>query len=367
MSKQVIFSRNEKRLQSEAIRSNNTQEKRLKRAELAAYQSRIGRFDLARIEIDNLRKENSEIPCLKVSIAIHIAEGLYNYFSDVGVTSADSMERAYALSVAGGELQFQALSASWLAQWEYSRFNFPALWRYVTESLRLADPKNSSALSRAYLVGAQALHLADRADLARNWYKKSHEIASRVQDDATVSAIMHNTSWLQMLCLRQEVLAGISDKSGGRQALLNAQSTANFDLLHGDTSWNQLKPLLQAQISSLIDKPDDALKIYIDNFSEIHSAGRLRSYLSADVAWCFLRQNINKEALLWADISEMSLPEVSQSDDRAATHSVLSIVYNNISMFEKSKIHSESAKKLWNEHIGIQASIVDLWGVHNSI
>ncbi len=361
MSDEIIFSRCEKRLRSEVTSAVNVQERHLKRAELAAYQGRIGRFDLARLEIDRLRKENSEHPSIRVSISVHIAEGLFKYFSGVGIVGDDSVERAYALSVAGGQLQLQALSAAWLAQWEYSRFNFDALWRYVTESLRLATPDNAAAASRAYLVGAQALHFAGRADLSKDWYRRSHEIASRAQDDATVSAILHNTSWLQMLNLRQAVLAGTGDRADGRQALLNAQSTANFDLLHGKSSWDQLKPLLRAQITSLVDKSGEALTIYLANTDEINAAGRLRSNLSADVAWCFLRQNRYKEAFTWAKISEENLSAVSHLDDLASTHSTLSLVYDGLSIARESANHGSAGKKLWDEHIAMQKCILDLF------
>ncbi len=364
MSDELIFSRSEKRLQSEAASASGLQERQLKRAELAAYQARIGSFDLARLEIDSLRKENSNQPFIKVSISIHIAEGLLCYFSGVGIVGNDSMERAYALSVAGDEIQLQAISASWLAQWEYTRFNFDALWRYVAESLRLAKPENAAAIARAHLVGAQALHFAGRADLSKDWYRRSHEIASRVQDDATVSAILHNTSWLQMLSIRQAVLSGVGTGSDGRQALLNAQSTANFDLLHGKSSWNQLKPLLQAQILSLVNKPEEALAIYLANVDEIYAAGRLRSNLSADMAWCFLRQHRYGEALTWAHIAEAALSEITHLDDHAAAHSILSMVYFGLSMLEQSEKYGDRAKNLWSDHGEMQDSILRLFSHH---
>jgi tetratricopeptide (TPR) repeat protein len=361
MSEKLIFSRSETRLLAEANSAVDMQSRRVKRAELAAYQSRIGRFDLARLEINNLRGDNSKLPSIKVSISIHIAEGLFNYFSGTGIVGDDSMERAYALSVAGGERQLQATSASWLAQWEYSKFNFKAMWRYVAESLRLAEAENSAAISRACLVCAQALHLAGRTDLSRIWYRKSHETASRVQDDATVGAILHNTSWLQMLHMRQTILTGLGQIQDGRQALLNAKSTENFDLLHGKSSWNELKPLLQAQILSLDDKFEEALAIYLNNIDAIQTAGRLRASLSADVAWCLSRQARNGEALGWAGTSEEGLSEVSQLDDRAAAHSMLSRTYSNLSMFEKSQAHTKYATDLWSEHIEIQNSILLLF------
>jgi hypothetical protein len=362
MSEKLIFSRSEIRLLTEAANADDLQDRQLKRAELAAYQSRIGRFDLARQEIDTLRNENSTRPFIKVSISIHIAEGLFNYFSGVGIVGDDSMERAYALSVAGGEVQLQALSASWLAQWEYSRFNFSSLWQYVAESLRLAKPENSAAISRACLVCAQALHLAGRADLSKKWYRRSHETASRAQDDATVSAILHNTSWLQMLSIRQSVFAGLDHKPDGRQALLNAKSTENFDQIHGKSSWNELKPLLQAQILSLVDKYDDALKIYLSNIDGIHTSGRLKANLCADVAWCLLRQNKNSDALNWTNTSEESLSEVSQLDDQAAVHSVLSLVYSGLSIIEKAEVHGKCGKELWAKHAETQEYILRLFG-----
>jgi hypothetical protein len=62
---------------------------------------------------------------------------------------------------------------------------------------------------------------------------------------------MHNTAWLNTLAMRQAVLTGKGDPNVGRCALLNATSTENLDQLTGDSSWQELKPILRAQILCL--------------------------------------------------------------------------------------------------------------------
>jgi len=51
--------------------------------------------------------------------------------------------------------------------------------------------------------------------------------------------------------MRQAVLTGKGDPNVVRYALLNAASTENLDQLTRDSIWQELKPILRAQILSL--------------------------------------------------------------------------------------------------------------------
>ena len=327
-------------------------------AELAAYWARVGRFEEARKQITVLRGVNENNPRIELSIWIHMAQGLLSYFSNDGVTDSDGVQRAYALSTAAGIHEMRALSAAWLAQWDYTKVNVQGLIFHVQAALSLAGPKNHACRSRAALVVAQMLHLAGRFDLAQSWYQISREHATAGFDGATIGALIHNMAWQRMLLFRQAVLMNKSDISAGRHALLNAESASHFEQMTGDASWPNLKPILRAQIISLGGDAAAALPIYIDNLSDDKIPGRWQASLLADKAWCHAVLNQNDEANNCAQYALKNLALDTQLDDKAATHSRVAQTYYLLGDTELAERHQLVSQKMWAEFSEIMSEAV---------
>lgn len=350
------------RLEAEITSAATPQQADCKRAERAAYLSRLGRFEEARDVVNELRQRYNNHPQVEVSAWINLAEGLTEYFRNVGVSGTDRVQRAYALSRAAGLQQMRALCAAWLAQWDYALLDMDSLSHHVVEALQFAHPQQHAALSRVSLVVAQALHLAGRSDLAQVWYRKSREHATADHDDVTISALMHNMAWLRMFELRQAVLSGIGGVHPGRVALISAESNAHFDQMVGDSSWQSLKPILRAQILSLQGDAADALKLYEGHLAGTKSAVRLQANLWADKAWCYAHLNRFVEARDCADIAQRSLCEETQIDDRAAAHSRLAQVFAAIGEESEHSKHIQHALNAWLAYTLLQTKIIELLG-----
>lgn len=328
-------------------------------AERAAYLARLGRFDEARATMAELQARYGAAPHVEISIAMNLAEGLISYFDNVGLDDTDKVQRAHALSVASGRSQSRAVCAAWLAHWAYARLDMPALAGHVREALAHADASNHAARARACLVAAQALHLAGRLDLAKPWYDQSRICAIDRGDDVTVRAIVHNMAWLRMLVLRQAVLTGADQAHAGRHALLNAESAESLDLLAGDTSWSELKPMLKAQIASLHGDARDALALYERHLPAAKEPSRLHANLLADKAWCHAQLNQHDAALQCAEASLRSLTEDTQIDDRAATHTRLAQAFG-ASGDPRQAAQAAAAASAWQRFAALQAQAVEL-------
>lgn len=348
------------RLEAEIAAAKTPLEADCKRAERAAYLARLGRFDEAKSEVGALQDRYGRSPQVEISVRVNLAEGLIAYYANVGVSTTDRVQRAYALSLAAAIGPLRAICSAWLAQWDYSRLDMGALARHVGEALAYADPQNYSARSRACLVAAQALHLAGRPDLAKVWYNRAHICATHEGDDVTISALMHNMAWLRMLTMRQMVLTGSGDASAGEHALLNAESTENFDELKGDSSWQELKPILRAQIVSLRGDAAQALALYEQYLKAVEAPSRLQANLLADKAWCHVSLGQFSQAAQNAEVALGLLVEETQVDDRAATHSRLAQVYAALGDVNRSEDQAALAKSLWGEHSLMQARAVEL-------
>jgi len=355
----VTASRLLQRLDAEIASAATLLESDCKRAERAAYLARLGRCDEARAAMAELQARYGATPHVEISIAIHLAEGLISFFDTVGSDDTDKVQRAYALSVASGRQQSRALCAAWLAHWAYSRLDMVTLAGHVREALTHADDANHAARARATLVAAQALHLAGRLDLAKPWYDRSRICATDRGDDVTVRAILHNSAWLRMLMFRQAVLAGDGEAHAGRHALLSAESAESLDLLAGDTSWSELKPMLKAQIASLHGDADAALALYRRHLPAAREPARLQANLLADKAWCHAMLGQRDEALQCAEASLTSLSDDTQIDDRAATHSRLAQAFEILSDARHAS-QQAAAALAWRQFAAVQAQAVEL-------
>lgn len=349
------------RLEAEIASARSQLDADCKRAERAAYLARLTRLNEARGEVAELKERNSRSPKIELSIWVNLAEALINYFDNVGVNTTDRMQRAYGLSVAAGRRRMQALCAAWLAQWDYAVLDMDGLARHVSEALSIAEADNHGARSRACLVAAQALHLAGRTDLATAWYERSRFHASMDGDDVTISALMHNMAWLRMLTMRQAVLlTGSGDSGAAKSAIANAESTESFDEMKGDWSWQDLKPILRAQIFSLQGDAGRAVALYEQHLVAAGAPSRLQAYLLADKAWCHVETGQETKARVCAEMAVSSLMDETQIDDRAATHSRLAQLFGALGEFDRRSQHAKAAADAWDAHSRLQARAIAL-------
>ena len=349
------------RLEAEIAGARSQLEADCKRAERAAYLARVGRFEEARAEVGALRERNQRSPQIDVSIWMIFTEGLISFFDNVGESTTDYVQRAYALSVAGGRSRLRALCAAWLAQWDYSKTDMCGLARHVREALMIADPDDHAVRSRTCLVTAQALHLAGRLDLATPWYGKSRFHASVDGDDVTISALMHNMAWLRMMTIRQTVLlTGRHDDRATAHALTTAESNEGFDQLKGDSSWIDLKPILRAQLVSLHGDPGQAVALYEQHLASAGTPARLQANLLADKAWCHTELGQRSDAIECAALALQGLGGETHIDDRAATHSRLAQVFAALGNAIERDHHFELARVAWEKHAYMQADAVQL-------
>lgn len=360
MPDRVKPSRMELRLNAQISVAKSIIEASCMRAELSGYLSRLGRFDEARLTLDSLREQARRQPHAELSTWIHFAEGLFAYFRNIGSGKGDGIQRAYALASAAGLGELRATCAAWLAQLAYVRADMPALAVHVREALQLASPDNHSARSRANLVVAQALHAAGRLDLAVAWYRRARHHAMAEHDDVTVSAIMHNMAWIRMLLMRQAILTGQGDASAGRHALMNSESTLHFEQLLGDSSWQELKPILRAQILSLQGDASQALVLYEAHLDELKSASRWQANLFADKAWCYTQCARPEAACECAAQAVLSLEHATDADDLAAAHGRLAQTFFALGDFDRADRHRDLAAEAWAVHALAQASALSL-------
>lgn len=349
-----------RRLESDIAKASSAAEADGLRAERAAYLARMGRLDDARRDVAELQERNRGTPQLVTSVRLHLAEGLIDYYANLGASQTDSLQRALALSGAGAPPALRALCAAWMAQAAYARLDLRDVARHARDALQLAGPDDHAARSRASLVVAQGLHFGARPDLAKPWYAQARLCAVAEGDDATVGAVMHNMGWLRMLSLRHATLTGRGDADDGRLAMPSASATDQHDGLTGNTSWDELRPLLRAQIVSLQGDAAQALKLYDAYVASSRSRGTLRAHWLADKAWCHWRVGQQREGWQAGELAAQTVAAELEVDDRAAGHARLAQLFTAAGDAARGRDHAAAAAQEWQLHAQLQAQAVEL-------
>ncbi len=297
---------------------------------------------------------------MRVSILLNIADGLCNYFDNMDPGSRDRFLRAYSLAAAAGQYDLQSRAASWIALLAYAAYNFEEMTKFIAEGISLNSSSDSSTKSRLCMILALTAHLANRFDVASPWYERSRQYAADLEDEATLSALMHNMASIWAANRRNEVIGGIRTSDKSRIALLGAMSTLNFDERVGALSLNTLTPLIQAQLYSLEGNYAHALEIYSTNLDtlRLRSVSGWQSWLHADRAWCQLKMGYLNEGREQLTRAQESLRQDQHVDDRAATYQRLAECHSLLGDNDASTSYGAKARTCWRQFLELQATML---------
>jgi hypothetical protein len=355
-----LLTRIEERIQ----RANTKRDADRARGERACYMARQGNFSEANLAIQLLRSEYTDSSDAELLAWINLAEGLVNYYRELGNIARDKILRAHTLSGIAGVTSLRALTAAWLAQMDFSALNVNSVAIHATEALQLSSADDHGVRFRAGIVIAQSLHLAGRWDLASPWYSSSRIHATSEGDTVSVSALMHNMVSMRLDHFRQVVLTGDGESSGAAYALVGIESSESFDHMIGISTLAELRPIMRARFLSLQGRCGEALAIYENQVLPklLSSLSRLESDVFSDVAWCRLKQGNVGEARRARLMAEKGLDQCTQADDRAATHTRLSNVCAGLGDQVASANHKVLATALWHEFREIQDGFIQSLG-----
>lgn len=330
------------------------------RAELASYYARQGRWDDADRELAALHAKYDPRPNASISALLNLAEGHMIYFRGLGDGAVDKVRRAYALSAAVGNSSIRARAAAWLANFDFASFKHDSMARYAIESLNLAGPDDHAALCRVSVVIAQALHYANRAELAMPWYRAAHRHAVAERDDSMTSILLFNMASIRTANLRLVELSGANGSETWSLVNLGAESSQNLDAGIGTQSLDTFTPLLRAQLFANQGRWDEAADLYSRYMPASKSQGldRLQCWYTADLAWCQLNRNDLQTAADLAGKAATLVTAESHTDDVAAMHSRLSSVWHRLGDAALADSHAAAAQRGWAEFRALQASIV---------
>ncbi|HYN60674.1 MAG TPA: hypothetical protein VET87_14145 [Rubrivivax sp.] len=330
------------------------------RAQIGIYLARQGKHAEAQGIVDAIRGEFGTRPNAEVTAWISLVEAVSHFFSQPGPKALDRLQRAHALSRAINHPLLVPLCAAWLAHVEFNANRMQPMLQYAVEALRQAQPEHHAALARVSLVIADAFHYAGRFDLAKDWYAKVHEHALVDGDDAMISAMLHNVAALRANQVRLADSFHEPQPEEAERALLELESTKNYDLGIGTLSLSLLIPLVRAQLCMVRGRYAEAVVLYsatLDRQST-ENLERREACFFAERAWCSIQLGQTAAAIADVDAACERLETPADADDLASAHARLCAIFELLGHRERAAAHKKQSREFRRLHQAAQAELL---------
>ncbi|HEX5687737.1 MAG TPA: hypothetical protein VFY73_27295 [Ideonella sp.] len=301
------------------------------KAERAGAIARLGLLSDARFALSGLRTQNQRHKDPLLSAWIHLVDGQIDHFDTIAPKAVDKFQRALELGESAGNVPMQALASAWLANCAFNASDIPAMTRHVATALTLAEPDQHAARARVGLVLADAYRCSGDDVNSQTWYLRARAHASADGDSSMISAMLHNISAMRSGQIALADAFGRADIEQARKALLEAESTANYDWGTGVASLSAMVPVTRAQLLVALSRFDEAARLFDEHLDRARQEGMAHreARLLADRAWCHVRLGRVSQALADTRVAEAGVQGQTDADDRAAAYARLARIHRH--------------------------------------
>jgi len=348
-------------LASRIAAARNPVEAACLRAQRGIYLARQGKHVEAQAIVDAIRGEFGDRPNAEVTAWISLVEALIHFYSQPGPKALDRLRRAHALSRAMNHPVLVPLCAAWLAHIEFNANRMEPMLQYAVEALHLTQPDHHAALARVSLVIADAFHYAGRFDLAKPWYAAVRQHALADGDDAMISAMLHNVAAFRANEVRLADAFGVPVPDEARRALMETESTENYDIGIGTLSMALLIPLMKAQLLTSVGRYSEALAIFDDVLERDspENLDRRKACFYADRAWCRFRLELSELALADVERACERAGNPADPDDVASMHARVAEILQRLGQHERAVAHKQESIEFRRRHMDDQAEFLN--------
>lgn len=279
---------------------------------------------------------------------VMFCEGLIEHFASLAERAKSGFKRAYAVSVASGDIELAAISSAWLAVSEFNAGNLAAVPSALVQSFTYADRNNSAARARSCLVVADMYNFAGDITSARAWYQRGRNAAVDDGDIAMQSVGMYNDATYRVWNVVLNDCRGNVDSHQLMLASIAVDSVGNLDLGLGVRRLTSMVPLIRAEVRTVERKWDEAIGLFeaylSDRSVEVHN--RLMPKFQAQLAYCLAMSGEQDRAVReMRKILEEATTCTEDFDDLFVIHSRAASVFEGASMEADGSSHREAAQR----------------------
>lgn len=318
-------------------------------AEKACYLVRIGDLTQAEEIRSILRATYSDGRDLKTSVQIMVLEGLLSFFKSLGGNARDRLARAEFLSIAAGDKELIALTASWLAHIQFVEDDIPAAIESIKKSIESVQVGQWGVLTRISLLVTNFFIAFGDFGASKLWYSLARHAAVEYGDHAAIGALIYNTAASKMSSMRLKSVSGkeISEDTIDLLAA-EARTASNYHYASGTTGLEYMLTSLDAGIDILRHEYTDALSILAPllESGEIPESYGYGKVLLSDALLCCVK-------LGYLDRAELYIKKLNEVDIDALHITDRIIIYGNINFIDGSKFCDASVRVKFDQLSGL--------------
>lgn len=330
------------RLDAEIARADDPVRRDCLRAERACALARHGQHAEAKFALSGLRSQaqRRKSPLLRAWVAM--LEGEIEIFESMSGRAMEKFRRAREQAILAGHRSMQALASAWMASLSFNASHLAGLAAQVAEALQLAQPQDYATWARISLTLADSFRFGGDEVRSQFWYLRARDYASADGDASMISAVLHNMSATRAANISLDDALGHRDTEAAAKALLEAESTANYDWGAGARALSAMVPVqLRAQLLVVLGRFSDAIVLYDAFLARARDEGMAsrEGRFLADRAWCHQQLGHVADALRDARQAERVMALQHDADDVAAAHGRLSAMFSAMGQSEGASRH----------------------------
>lgn len=262
-------------------------------ARIAAYLSRVGRFDEAKAIIEELRRKFADGHSGRVTVWLMLAEGLNYHFAELNPKALDRISRSLLLGTAMSYRSFVALASAWKAHIQFQAGAFESMVEALNLSAINSSDADLDATTRRAIVLCNSYMICGERASAQKWFELARRCAVENGDQASLEALIYNRAAFLTTWLRAENCIEPVDADALRSVRMEIASAMNFQNLIGIEAltvhihlWGARQLLLSGDYKAAIEK-----------LSEIREelpptdASFSKAYIDLEICYCQVQQD----------------------------------------------------------------------------
>jgi hypothetical protein len=340
------------RLDQEIAVCRDPLERECLKAERAGALARHGLIDEAQFGLAGVKVQNLRLRKPQLSAWVALVEGLIDHFDTLTPDAALKFERAYKLAQEADDEALQAQALAWMATGSFNASKMEAMIHQLTEAARLAPRQHHAAWARIGLVLADAYRFAGDDLRSQSWYNCARYAAGQEGDASMMSAFLHNISAMRSASIGLEDAFGRADVVAAKHALMEAESTANYDGGAGAEALGAMVPVVRAQLLVVLGRFEEALALFDAHLLRASAEGMAHreARFLADRAWCLCQLGRHDAAREDWQAAQIAVKALLDADDRAAVHGRLAQVCRSWAQALQAQQHQQLADAALAEH-----------------
>jgi hypothetical protein len=330
------------------------------KAERAGVLARLGMMQEARFALAGLRSQAQRHRSPRLQAWVWMVDGLISHFETVAVHSGDKFRRALALATTAQDKPMMALTSAWLACCAFNASDLPALSEHLRLALQLAGPDHHAVHTRLGLVLGDSYRFAGDEPRSRHWYQLARRHAGEEGDTSMMSALLYNTTAMRAARIGLDDAFGRANLDEARQALLEVESTINYDDGAGSAALAATVRLVRAQMMLVLGRLDEALLQFDACRPGALAQGSAHrdARFAAERAWCLARLGQTDRARQDMAQAQAALANTQDADDRAAAHARLAQACQCLAQPAEAAHHQALADQALREHRASQQAML---------